>query len=321
MKQLVFILCAVLAFQNTIAQDNPFEELGYTPRFGTLSNGKYQEFHDNDTIVNIGSVLLNTKTKEIIGFVEYEVRYSEATLEPDIVSRWLSPDPLAEEFPDWSPYNYVENSPIVLSDPTGLYPVHFATRVVNEETGETFDIDDGYDFEFVVSASDFAEITETGAIPKRLNWAWNKEFWRQVWAGVVKSDGSAVDEITAFLITDDIDFAFDVVGNREYAALALIPLNKLNKLKKLKKWVKKNNGKQIPGTKKGGVKFDNDGRGNGQVLPQKDANGKPITYKEYDINPAPSAGQTRGKERMVIGSDGKAYYTNDHYKTFTEIID
>jgi guanyl-specific ribonuclease Sa len=54
------------------------------------------------------------------------------------------------------------------------------------------------------------------------------------------------------------------------------------------------------------------------MLPKRDSNGKPITYKEYDINPEPKHGSDRGKERMVIGSDGKAYYTRDHYKTFTE---
>ena len=53
-------------------------------------------------------------------------------------------------------------------------------------------------------------------------------------------------------------------------------------------------------------------------MPRKDANGNPITYREYDINPAPQNGATRGNERMVVGSDGKAYYTRDHYKTFEE---
>ncbi|HZH87858.1 MAG TPA: RHS repeat-associated core domain-containing protein [Chitinophagaceae bacterium] len=38
------------------------------------------------------------------------------------IGRWLSPDPLAEEFPEWSPYNFVENSPLVLIDPTGMGP-------------------------------------------------------------------------------------------------------------------------------------------------------------------------------------------------------
>jgi ribonuclease T1 len=54
------------------------------------------------------------------------------------------------------------------------------------------------------------------------------------------------------------------------------------------------------------------------VLPKKDANGNPITYTKYDVNPAPQHGATRGKERMVVGSDGRAYYTRDHYKTFEE---
>jgi guanyl-specific ribonuclease Sa len=58
--------------------------------------------------------------------------------------------------------------------------------------------------------------------------------------------------------------------------------------------------------------------GGGQVLPKTDAKGNPITYREWDINPY-KKGMNRGAERVVTGSDGKAYYTNDHYKTFTEI--
>ena len=46
--------------------------------------------------------------------------------------------------------------------------------------------------------------------------------------------------------------------------------------------------------------------------------GNPITYKEYDVNPQ-QTGVNRGTERIVIGSDGKAYYTDDHYHTFTPI--
>ena len=46
--------------------------------------------------------------------------------------------------------------------------------------------------------------------------------------------------------------------------------------------------------------------------------GKKITYREYDYDPPPSASQRRngadrGKRRVVVGSDGSAYYTNDHY--------
>jgi RHS repeat-associated protein len=69
---------------------------------------------------------------------------------------------------------------------------------------------------------------------------------------------------------------------------------------------------------KGGRTFRNDGRGKGEVLPNTNPDGSPITYKEYDVNPY-SPGVNRGPERLVIGSDGHVYYTSDHYKTFRSI--
>lgn len=124
MKKLFLLFSVLIAFASVKAQTNPFEKLGYTPRFATLSNGQFNEFHDNDTIVNIGSVWLNTKSKEIIGFVEYDTLYSEATLQPDIVSRWISPDPLADHpnQVDKSPYAAMWNNPVYWDDPDGRCP-------------------------------------------------------------------------------------------------------------------------------------------------------------------------------------------------------
>ena len=124
MKKLFLLFSILLAYASVKAQTNPFEELGYTPRFATLSNGQFNEFHDNDTIVQIGSVWLNTKSKEVIGFVEYDTLYSEATLQPDIVSRWISPDPLADHpnQVDKSPYAAMWNNPVYWDDPDGRCP-------------------------------------------------------------------------------------------------------------------------------------------------------------------------------------------------------
>ncbi len=52
-------------------------------------------------------------------------------------------------------------------------------------------------------------------------------------------------------------------------------------------------------------------------LPTHDANGNPITYSEWDSH-QPGPGQ-RGSERIVTGSDGSAWYTDDHYATFKQI--
>lgn len=53
-------------------------------------------------------------------------------------------------------------------------------------------------------------------------------------------------------------------------------------------------------------------------LATKDAQGKKIQYQEWDVNPK-IRGQNRGTERLVTGSDGRAWFTNDHYQTFIEV--
>jgi guanyl-specific ribonuclease Sa len=69
---------------------------------------------------------------------------------------------------------------------------------------------------------------------------------------------------------------------------------------------------------RGGRRFINDGRNGGQVLPRFDENGEQIIYKEWDVNPYQRS-VSRGVERLVTGSDGSAFYTNDHYNTFVRI--
>jgi guanyl-specific ribonuclease Sa len=75
-------------------------------------------------------------------------------------------------------------------------------------------------------------------------------------------------------------------------------------------------GSPLPGYKGGSV-FGNTGATGGQVLPEFDPAGDPITYREWDINPYTKS-VDRGAQRLVTGSDGSAYYTGDHYTTFTQ---
>ena len=53
-------------------------------------------------------------------------------------------------------------------------------------------------------------------------------------------------------------------------------------------------------------------------LPKADAMGDKITYREWDVN-AKTEGQDRGAERLVTGSDGRSWYTKDHYESFIQI--
>jgi guanyl-specific ribonuclease Sa len=78
------------------------------------------------------------------------------------------------------------------------------------------------------------------------------------------------------------------------------------------KYIRSNN-QPMPGYE-GGRVFSN----REELLPREDNNGKPVLYHEWDVNPK-IAGQNRGTERIITGTDGRAWYTNDHYRSFREI--
>jgi len=78
----------------------------------------------------------------------------------------------------------------------------------------------------------------------------------------------------------------------------------------------------------GGSGYDNvPGLPGDQELPKFDGQGNPISYKEYDVDPNPRSlpgydptqEQYRNTDRLVIGSDGSVYYTDDHYHTFEQL--
>ena len=136
----------------TFEPPQPFKEYGHEVQVTTLSKGKYQEFFDQDTVIQIGTVMFNWISKTITHFIEYDTIYSEATLEPEVISRWIQQDPLAEEFYNWSPYNFVYNNPIRFSDPTGLAPED--DIYLNESSKEIYRVEnDQPDRTFVIKTT------------------------------------------------------------------------------------------------------------------------------------------------------------------------
>jgi len=122
MRKYSLLLILIVGWGYAKAQQ-PFEKYGYKVKIATLSKGKYVEAFDQDTVVQIGTVMMNRRTGKILSFVTYDTVRRESDLQPELISRWWSPDPLAEEFYDESPYNFVHNNPIRFVDPDGNAPL------------------------------------------------------------------------------------------------------------------------------------------------------------------------------------------------------
>ncbi len=54
------------------------------------------------------------------------------------------------------------------------------------------------------------------------------------------------------------------------------------------------------------------------LLPRYNEKRKRIEYREWDVH-LKAEHRSRGTERLITGSDGRAWYTADHYRTFIEV--
>jgi len=137
----VFLILSVSFLACSIQAQDIFKKHGFKKETLTLSKGRYEEVFTNKEVVQIGSVLLNTKTNKVIKFLDEETE--DVSFKTEHSSRWLSPDPLAEKYPWISPYAFCFNNPVRFVDPNGMdvyrYDDKTGNLVLAVKTEDKFD--------------------------------------------------------------------------------------------------------------------------------------------------------------------------------------
>jgi hypothetical protein len=117
MKRTALFISLLLVAGSIQAQDI-FKKHGFNKEPLTLSKGRYKETFTNDEVMQIGTVLFNTRTNKVIQFLEEDT--TEFAYKAESAGRFLTIDPLAEKYPWLSPYVYCNNNPVNYIDPTGM---------------------------------------------------------------------------------------------------------------------------------------------------------------------------------------------------------
>jgi hypothetical protein len=120
-KTLLIFLSIAITISAKAQEDNPFESIGKKGKILTAYNGKYVETFDYDSLQRIGSVIFNIRTKKIAKFLKPGHTFKRFS-DNSAASRWWSPDPKADKFKSYSPYNFSLNNPIRFVDPDGQAP-------------------------------------------------------------------------------------------------------------------------------------------------------------------------------------------------------
>lgn len=130
MKKTILILSAVFMGLMTTQAKDVFKKYGFKKEILTLSRGKYLEVFKNDEFVQIGTVLLNTKTNKVVKLLQEDT--TKTSYKSEFSSRFMTIDPLAEKHPEISPYAFCSNNPVNRVDPDGLddYSVNQNGKIV-----------------------------------------------------------------------------------------------------------------------------------------------------------------------------------------------
>lgn len=129
MKKLLLFLSVLILSYSLKSQSvhNPYASIGKpAPKVATLTNGAYDEFFTKDSLVLINNDAISRKTGDLVySQKEHPEIIAQLVKNEEDKFRFLSIDPMAPEYPWYTPYQFAGNTPIWAIDLDGLEPAIF----------------------------------------------------------------------------------------------------------------------------------------------------------------------------------------------------
>lgn len=121
MRKVLFFATSLIAFIAVKAEDNnPYAQFGYTPKNEyVIANKKKLEIKNIDTSAQAFMLYFDFDTKRVCLKDKNGVLLMAKDIPADVVAKWISVDPKASERAGLTPYNFVQNSPLIRIDPDG----------------------------------------------------------------------------------------------------------------------------------------------------------------------------------------------------------
>ena len=165
MKYLVLILTFFI-FNCLQAQvcNNPYKIFGYEPRTKCMdSNLESLQITSINTENIYNKLIFNFYTRSISYLNTNDSIVKCINFESDQLMIWLGIDPLTHKYPSLSPYNFVENSPIIHIDPDGREKIVI--------TGGEYTDENRYKYNFVEPAIKQLKTYKLEVISEQVTWA------------------------------------------------------------------------------------------------------------------------------------------------------
>lgn len=120
MKKLLVLFMLIGTVLICRAQNNPYKAFGYKPKTTYKDNPiDIYEVRNADSVSGIRYLIVNRESKTIKLLNKRDSVIKVIKYTDEDILRWTAVDPMAEKYPQLSPYNYAANNPINIIDIDG----------------------------------------------------------------------------------------------------------------------------------------------------------------------------------------------------------